>query len=275
MLVDINYVLDMAEKGGYAIPALNVYNLETVMGVIAAAEEAKSPVILQCYSRLFTNEEGYYAAPIIIAAAKKASVPVAFHLDHGSGRKEVQRALRSGATGIMIDGSTLPFDENVAITKSVVDDCNAIGVPVEGELGHIGVAKDGVSTEYTRVDEAVDFVNKTGVSCLAIMVGTAHGKYAQAPVLAIDRIAEIHAATKAHLVLHGGSGVPDDQIKAAIKAGIVKINFSTDLCLTFINKVFETSRDKIAIDMFMKEAVEAVKQFALGCIKLLGSEGKA
>ncbi len=275
MLVDINYVLDMAEKGGYAIPALNVYNLETVMGVIAAAEEAKSPVILQCYSRLFTNEEGYYAAPIIIAAAKKASVPVAFHLDHGSGRKEVQRALRSGATGIMIDGSTLPFEENVAITKSVVDDCTAIGVPVEGELGHIGVAKDGVSTEYTRVDEAVDFVNKTGVSCLAIMVGTAHGKYAQAPVLAIDRIAEIHAATKAHLVLHGGSGVPEEQIKAAIKAGIVKINFSTDLCLTFINKIFETSRDKIAIDMFMKEAVEAVKQFALGCIKLLGSEGKA
>ena len=275
MLVDINYVLDMAEKGGYAVPALNVYNLETVMGVIAAAEEAKSPLILQCYSRLFTNEEGYYAAPIIIAAAKKASVPVAFHLDHGAGRKEVQRALRSGATGIMIDGSTLPFDENVALTKSVVDDCAAIGVPVEGELGHIGVAKDGVSTEYTRVDEAVDFVNKTGVSCLAIMVGTAHGKYAQAPVLAIDRIAEIHAATKAHLVLHGGSGVPEEQIKAAIKAGIVKINFSTDLCLTFINKVFETSRDKIAIDMFMKEAVEAVKQFALGCMKLLGSEGKA
>lgn len=275
MLVSINYVLDMAEKGGYAVPALNVYNMETVMGVIAAAEEAKSPLILQCYSRLFTNEEGYYAAPVIIAAAKKASVPVAFHLDHGAGRTEVQRALRSGATGIMIDGSTLPFDENVALTAGVVADCNAIGVPVEGELGHIGAAADGVSTEYTHVDEAVDFVNKTGVSALAIMVGTAHGHYKQAPVIAVDRIAQIHAATKAHLVLHGGSGVPDEQIKAAIQAGIRKINFSTDLCLTFIDSILATSRDLIAVDKFMKDAIESVKQFALEKIRLLGSEGKA
>ncbi len=275
MLVGINHVLLMAEKGGYAVPAMNVYNMETVMGVIAAAEQAKSPVILQCYSRLFTNEEGYYAAPIIIAAAKKASVPVAFHLDHGASRFEVQRALRSEATGIMIDGSTLPFEENIALTKSVVDDCNAIGVAVEGELGHIGVAAEGVSTEYTTVDEAVEFVNRTGVSALAIMVGTAHGRYKQAPVLAIDRIAEIHAATKAHLVLHGGSGVPEEQIKAAIKAGITKINFSTDLCLTFIDKVLETSRELIAVDKFMKDAIGAVKEFALDKMRLLGSEGKA
>ncbi len=274
MLVGINHVLEMAQKGGYAVPAMNVYNMETVMGVIAAAEEAKSPVILQCYSRLFTNEEGYYAAPIIIAAAKKASVPVAFHLDHGASRFEVQRALRSDATGIMIDGSTLPFEDNIALTKSVVDDCNAIDVAVEGELGHIGVAAEGVSTEYTTVEEAVEFVNRTGVSALAIMVGTAHGHYKQAPVLAIDRIAEIHAATNAYLVLHGGSGVPDEQIKAAIKAGITKINFSTDLCLTFIDKVLETSRDLIAVDKFMKDAINAVKEFALDKIRLLGSEGK-
>ncbi len=275
MLVGINYVLEMAEKGGFAVPAMNVYNMETVMGVIAAAEEAKSPVILQCYSRLFTNEEGYYAAPIIIAAAKKASVPVAFHLDHGASRFEVQRALRNGATGIMIDGSTLSFEDNIALTKSVVDDCNAIDVAVEGELGHIGVAAEGVSTEYTTVEDAVEFVNRTGVSALAIMVGTAHGRYKQAPVLAIDRIAEIHAATKAHLVLHGGSGVPDEQIRAAIKAGITKINFSTDLCLTFIDKVLETSRELIAVDKFMKDAINACKEFALDKMRLLGSEGKA
>ena len=131
--------------------------------------------------------------------------------------------------GAMATPSTSPFEENVAILKNVVERAHAVGVSVEGELGHIGVAKDGVSTEYTKVDEAKKFVDETGVDSLAIMVGTAHGHYKQAPVLAIDRIAEIHAATKAALVLHGGSGVPDDQIQAAVKAGIRKINFGTDV----------------------------------------------
>ena len=274
MLINLKQILDMAEEGGYAIPAFNVYNMETVMGIIRAAEEAKSPVIIQSYSRLFTNEEGYFVSPIILAAAERASVPVCFHLDHGAGKTEVIRALRYGASGIMIDNSNLPFDENKKATKEVVEMCGTVGIPVEGELGHIGSVNDTEMQEFTKVDEAVEFVDKTGVCALAILVGTAHGRYKKAPKLDIRRISDIHKATDAHLVLHGGSGVPDDQLKAAVDAGIRKINFGTDVCYSFLDKVFETSRDLVAIDLFMKDAIESVKEFALTKIDLLGARNR-
>ncbi|MFR5855391.1 MAG: class II fructose-bisphosphate aldolase [Lachnospiraceae bacterium] len=241
MLTDMKTLLDIAEEKGCAIPAFNVYNAETALGAIFAAEEANSCVILQMYSRLFSNFEAQFMAPSILEAARNAKVKVAFHLDHGANDEVITKALRWGCTGVMRDASTSPFEENVAILKNVVERAHAVGVSVEGELGHIGVAKDGVSTEYTKVDEAKKFVDETGVDALAIMVGTAHGHYKQAPVLAIDRIAEIHAATKAALVLHGGSGVPDDQIQAAVKAGIRKINFGTDVCCAFLDEVRRTS----------------------------------
>lgn len=275
MLVGLKEILKTAEEKNFAVPAFNVYNMETVMGIMEAAEEMHAPIIIQSYSRLFTNKEGYFVAPIVLAAAKKASVPICFHLDHGAGKTEVTRALRWGATGIMIDKSTLSLAENIAQTKEIVEMCGAIGVSVEGELGHIGSVNDEISTNYTEVSDAVEFVEKTGVAALAVMVGTAHGRYKQAPKLAIDRIAEIHAATDAALVLHGGSGVPDSEIQAAVKAGIRKVNFGTDVCYSFLDKVFETSRDLIAIDLFMKDAIESVKQFGIGKIQLLGAEKKA
>ena len=273
MLVSLQTVLKIAEEKKCAIPAFNVYNAETALGAIFAAEEANSCVILQMYSRLFSNFEAGFMAPSILEAARNAKVKVAVHLDHGADNAVVIKALRWGCTGIMRDASTLPFEENVETLAQVVKSCHAVGVGVEGELGHIGSAKDGVPTDYTKVDEAVEFVNRTGVDALAIMVGTAHGHYKQAPVLAIDRIAEIHAATKAALVLHGGSGVPDDQIQAAIKAGIRKINFGTDVCCSFLDEVFKTSRDLLAIDLFMKEPIQAVKRFCLSKIQLLYAEG--
>ena len=276
MLVNLKEVLDIAEKGSFAVPAFNVYNMETVMGVIEAAEECNAPVIIQSYSRLFTNKEAYYLAPIVLAAAKKSRVPVCFHLDHGAGYNEVAKAVQYGCTGGMIDASTHLLEENIAITKKVTDICNELNIPVEGELGHIGSAANGdENAEYTKVDEAVKYVNETKVSALAIMVGTAHGHYKKAPKLAIDRIKEIKDATGIPLVLHGGSGVPDEEMTASIKAGIRKINFGTDICYSFLDKVFETSRDKIAIDMFMKDAIANVKAFAMGKIKLLGAENKA
>ncbi len=274
MLTGLKEILDMAEKGGFAVPAFNVYNMETVMGIIRAAEEAKAPVIIQSYSRLFTNGEGYFVSPIILAAAKQASVPVCFHLDHGAGLSEVTRALRYGASGIMIDKSALTFEENIDETKKIVDMCGSVGVAVEGELGHVGSVNDSEMQEFTKVDEAERFVDETGVTALAILVGTAHGRYKKAPKLDIERIADIHKAVKAHLVLHGGSGVPDDQLQAAIKAGIRKINFGTDVCYSFLDKVFETSRDLVAIDLFMKDAIENVKAFALTKIDLLGARGR-
>ncbi|MBQ7821220.1 MAG: class II fructose-bisphosphate aldolase [Clostridia bacterium] len=277
MLVSFNEILNIAEKGGFAVPALNVYNMETVMGVIAAAEELKAPVILQNYSRLFTNDEGFHLAPVIRAAAERASVPVCYHLDHGAGLNEVTRALRYGATGIMIDKSALCFDENISETKKIVDMCKAVGIGVEGELGHVGSAASGdeQTAEHTTAEDAKKFVEETGVSALAVAVGTAHGRYKKAPKLALDRIAEIHNATNAAIVLHGGSGVPDEEIRAAIKAGIRKINFGTDLCFAFLDNVFATSREVYAIDLFMRGAVNGVKEFAKEKIMLLGADNKA
>ena len=273
MLTDMKTLLDIAEEKGCAIPAFNVYNAETALGAIFAAEEANSCVILHMYSRLFSNFEAQFMAPSILEAARNAKVKVAFHLDHGANDEVITKALRWGCTGVMRDASTSPFEENVAILKNVVERAHAVGVSVEGELGHIGVAKDGVSTEYTKVDEAKKFVEETGVDALAIMVGTAHGHYKQAPVLAIDRIAEIHAATKAHLVLHGGSGVPDDQIQAAVKAGIRKINFGTDVCCALLDAFHKVDLDLLAVDLFMKEPIQNVKRFCLSKIELLGAVG--
>ncbi len=278
MLVGLKEILDMAQKGGYAIPAFNVYNMETVMGVLAAAEEAKAPVIMQVYPRLVKEETAYFLAPIALAAAKKASVPVCFHLDHGPSELEVTRMLSWGATGIMLDGSVLPYEENVALTKRVVDTCAHVGVAVEGELGHVGTVNDDGMGTFTDVDEAADFVKRTGVACLAVLVGNAHGRYKQPPKLDIERIANIYGATNhTPLVLHGGSGIPDDQIKLAVKAGIRKMNIATDICYAFLDAVTEELNNperSVALDNFMKYPIAKVKEFALEKIALLDATGK-
>ena len=279
MLVNLKQIIGMAEEGGYCIPAFNVYNIETVMGVIKAAEEAKAPVIIQVYPRLVNEEVGYYLAPAILAAAKKATVPVCFHLDHGPSEIEAQKLLYWGATGIMYDGSVHPFDENVKNTKHIVDICSAIDVYVEGELGHVGSVNDEAMEEFTDPDEAAEFVKKTGVTALAVLIGNAHGHYKKPPKIDIDRIKAIRQATGGiPLVLHGGSGIPDDQVKEAIKAGIRKMNIGTDVCCAFAEGTKETLDDpsrSIAIDVFMKHPIETVKKLALEKINLLGAQNKA
>lgn len=276
MLVSLREILCEAEKGGYAVPAFNVYNMETVMGVLHAAEAARSPVIMQIYSRLFDSENGKFAGANILAAAKVATVPVAFHLDHGATEAQVVGALDAGATGIMIDASKLEFDDNVAVTRKIVARCKAAGdIAVEGELGHVGTTKEEIGDNYTEPEAARRFVEKTGVEALAVAVGTAHGRYKKAPKLAIERTREIKKAAGVPLVLHGGSGVPDEEIRAAIGAGIRKVNFSTDLCYSFLDTVFATSREWVGIDLFMRDAVKAVEDFALSKIAVLGSAGQA
>jgi len=271
MILNLEEILAIAEKRSCAIPAFNVYNQETVLGVMNAALETRSPVIFQVYSRLFTGQIARYLAPMILEVIHALPTPAAFHLDHGAGIHEVQRALRCGASGIMIDTSTLPLAENIARTREVVALCAAVGVPVEGELGHIGSTRDEIITEHTRVDEAVTFVNETNVAALAVMVGTAHGRYPKAPEVNIARIAEIHQNVNAALVLHGGSGVPDAQIRTAIQAGIRKINFGTDLCYAFLDSVRKVPADIVAVDLFMAEPIQSVTAFAVGKIQLLGS----
>ena len=279
MLVNLEYVLDLAEKGNFAIPAFNVYNMESVMGVLKAAEETKAPIIMQVYPRLMKEETGYFLSPIIKAAAEKASVPVCFHLDHGPSELETTRSLRYGATGIMLDGSTLPFEENIALTKRVVETASYLNVQVEGELGHVGTTADSDMDEFTTPEDAKKFVEETGVACLAVAVGTAHGRYSKPPKLDIERIEAIRKATNnVALVLHGGSGVPDEEIKKAVKAGIRKMNFATDICYAFLDCCLEELQKPdrvVAIDNFMKKPIEAVKEFCITRIKLVGANGKA
>lgn len=277
MLVGLKEILKIAEEGEYCIPAFNVYNLETAKGVVRAAEELRAPIILQFYSRLVTSKVAEDVAPIILDMAHKATVPVCFHLDHGAGECEVVRSLRMGMTGIMIDASMEELEQNIQKTKAIVNLCDYVGVGVEGELGHIGKAADGdenAVTEYTRPDEAKKYVEETGVCALAVMVGTAHGRYKKAPVLDIERIKEIKKETDVALVLHGGSGVPDDQIQAAIKAGVRKMNFSTDLCYSFLDACRERDKSIVGIDLFMTEPIQRVQDFAGMKIKVLGANGK-
>jgi len=279
MLVNLKTVLDLAEKGGFAIPAFNVYNMESVIGVLEAAEEMKAPIIMQVYPRLMKEQTGYFLSPVIKAAAERATVPVCFHLDHGPSELETTRSIRYGATGIMLDGSTLPFEENIALTKGVVETCSYLDIQVEGELGHVGMTNDDDMDEFTTPEDAKRFVEETGVSCLAVAVGTAHGKYKKPPKLDIERIKEIRTATNnTALVLHGGSGVPDEEIRKAVAAGIRKMNFATDICYAFLDTCLEELQKPdraVAIDTFMKKPIEAVKNFCMTRIKLVGAENRA
>ena len=279
MLVTLQEIIGMAEAGNFCVPAFNVYNTETIMGVVKAAEEAKAPVILQVYPRLVNEEVGYYLAPAIVAAARKASVPVCFHLDHGPSEQEATRVLRWGATGVMLDGSVHPFEENIALTKHIVDVCSTIGVGVEGELGHVGSVNDDSMEEFTDPAEAGEFVKRTGVCCLAVLIGNAHGHYKKPPKLDIERVKAIREATGGlPLVLHGGSGIPDEQVKAAISAGIRKMNIGTDVCCAFAEGTKATLDDpkrSLAIDLFMKKPIEYVKDLAVSKIRLCGANGKA
>lgn len=279
MLVNFKQILDMAEEGNYCIPAFNVYNIETCMGAIAAAEELKAPCILQVYPRLMKEEVGYYLSPVVVAAANKATVPVCFHLDHGPSELETTRSLRWGATGIMLDGSALTFEENIALTKRVVGTCKYVNVQVEGELGHVGAVTDDSMDEFTVPGDAKIFVERTGVQALAVLVGNAHGRYKKPPKIDIQRIADIRKATNGTaLVLHGGSGIPDEAIKEAVKAGIRKLNVATDICYAFLDCVQEEINKPeriIAVDNFMKKPIEAVKEFCKTKVLLCGAEGKA
>lgn len=278
MLVTLGEIISAAEAGGYCVPAFNVYNAESIMGVIEAAEELSAPVIIQVYPRLVNEDIGYYIAPVALAAARRASVPVCFHLDHGPSEKQVTRMLRWGATGIMIDGSTLPFDENARLTRHIVEVCSEVGVEVEGELGHVGSVNDAAMDDFTDPAEAAEFVKRTGVCCLAVLVGNAHGHYKKRPKLDIERIRAIREATGGiPLVLHGGSGIPDDLVKEAIKAGIRKMNVGTDVCCAFAEgatRELNNPERSLAIDIFMKPAIASVKGLAMEKIKLTGAEGR-
>ncbi|QWT18246.1 class II fructose-bisphosphate aldolase [Collinsella sp. zg1085] len=234
MLVTTREMLQDARKHHYGVGAFNVENLEFVMAILAAAEETKSPVIMQTTPGTIKTAGLDYFYGMVAAAAARTDVPVALHLDHGDGFERCMQAMKTGYTSVMIDGSHVPFEENIAVTAPVARVGRALGIPVEAELGKVGGKEDdGPSVEgenpYTDPDEAVEFVERTGCTSLAIGVGTAHGIYAGTPHIQQDVVKAIASKLDIPLVLHGTSGVPDEQVAEAIQNGICKVNYATEL----------------------------------------------
>ncbi len=270
-----------ADKEGYAVGAFNVENMEMVMAVIKACEELKAPAILQTTPSTvkYAGLDMYHAN--VAAAAKKASVPIALHLDHGNSFELAMQALRVGYTSIMIDGSKLDFEENIALSKRVVDACKPSDIPVEAELGKVGGKEDDLSCDdpgYTDPEDAVRFATETGISSLAVAIGTAHGIYKGEPKLDVERLSEIRKRVSIPLVLHGASGVPDEAVKECIRRGISKVNFATELRIAFSDGIKAyLEKDPGAFDpkkycgVGMEHVTELVKKKILVC----GSDGKA
>ena len=282
MLVTAKEMLQKAREGKYAIGAFNVENMEMVMAVLAAAEAKNSPVIMQTTPGTikYAGVDYYYAN--VAAAAKRSSVPVVMHLDHGDSFQRTMAAYRAGYTSIMIDGSKLPFEENIDLTKRVVDACHPGDVYVEGELGKVGGKEDDLEGDddnpYTDPEEAKIFVEKTGVDYLAIGVGTAHGVYKGIPKVNTDLIATIHDMVDVPLVLHGTSGVPDEQVITAVKNGICKVNYATDLRIAFTRGAKEfMAEHPEAFDpkKYSKQGMVEVQKYVEQKIEVCGSVGKA
>ncbi len=238
MLVTTKEMLLDAQAGHYAVGAFNVESLEFVMAVIKAAEDKKSPVIMQTTPGTVKYANLDYFAAMCKVAADAASVPVAIHLDHGDGFDRCVQAMHAGYTSVMIDGSHVPFEDNIALTASVTKVATPLGIPVEAELGKVGGKEDdGPAVEgenpYTDPDEAEEFVARTGCGSLAVGVGTAHGVYKGTPHIEQGVLKEIRSRLEIPLVLHGTSGVPDDQVAEAIRNGICKVNYATELRQAF------------------------------------------
>lgn len=255
-----------AQKNGYAIAAFNIENMEMAQAVAWGAAKLNAPVIMQTTPSTlrYTGLNYYYA--IAKAAAESVSVPVAIHLDHGDSFELALQALHQGYTSIMIDGSQKNFEENIALTKSVVDACKASGIPVEAELGRVGGKEDGlVSGEagYTLPEEAAEFTERTGASTLAVGIGTAHGVYKSEPRLDVERLSAIRRLVSIPLVLHGASGLSDEAVRESIRRGICKVNFATELRIAFSNgvkQVFKETPDVFDPKKYMAAGRQSVQR---------------
>ena len=278
MLVNLNDVLKDAQKNHYGVGLFNTTDTDMLQAAIDAAEEARSPIVIGTAEVLLPFGDLKWIAPSIIAAARRASVPVVVHYDHGLTFERCMEALQLGFSSVMFDGSAGEYEKNIADTREVVKIAHAFGASVEGEIGHVGQAdaSDDQKTDmYTTVEEATSYLAATGVDALAIAIGTAHGAYKQKPKLDLARLSEIRQATDTPLVLHGGSGLTDDDFRNVIRDGIAKVNIFTDLCVAGSN----ACRDALAKDMAYLEMrnlkVEYIKQEVLKKMRLFGSVGKA
>ncbi|XHH09810.1 MAG: class II fructose-1,6-bisphosphate aldolase [Candidatus Bathyarchaeia archaeon] len=305
MLVTNKELMVAARKGGYAIGAFNVQNMESVKAIVEAAMEEKSPAILQITPSVIKYAGMGYITSIVKNAGKEATVPLTMHLDHGEDYETAIKCVDAGFTSVMIDGSFLKYEENIAVTKRVVDYAHAKGASVEAELGKLaGVEERSVEEKdaiLTDPNNAIDFVERTGVDTLAVAIGTSHGayKFKSASKLDLDRLKIINDKVGIPLVLHGASSVPawicekavkygavldgakgvaEDQLQAAIKLGIAKINIDTDLRLAFLStvrQVLTESPKEFDPRKILGPAKDSMKEVAKGKMRLFGSSGKA
>ncbi|NTW40502.1 MAG: ketose-bisphosphate aldolase [Cellulomonadaceae bacterium] len=283
MLLTGSELLAVANDNNFAIPAFNVADYSMFNGLVAIAEKLRAPMIVAIHP----NEVGILGEDVmasVIQKCRKASVPIAIHWDHGATYEQILKAIQIGFTSVMIDASMLPFEENVALTKKVVHAAHAVGVSVEGELGTIGktdgYAEDGSDKIiYTSPEDAVAFVEQTGVDSLAIAIGTCHGIYPadMTPELKLDLLKEIKAAVTIPLVLHGGSNNPDAEIGQSVTLGVNKINISSDIKVAYHNKLREVLKDVNLRepDSIHPPCIEAMQAVAAQKMELFQTVGKA
>jgi ketose-bisphosphate aldolase len=277
-------LLERAKAGHYAVPAFNTNNLEYTQAILRAASELKAPVILEAAQSEVDYMDGHVFVAMVTQMVSKLSIPVGIHLDHGPDYEETVRCLNYGFTSVMYDGSGVSLDENIAITKMVVKAAHACGVTVEGEVGVIGQAADspeGKQSDMIGIADPGDcerFVKETGVDCLAAAIGNAHGIYKKKPELRFDVLAEIEKRVKIPLVLHGGTGIPEDDLRKAITMGVSKINFSTVMRKGCLETLAETLRNNPGDWDLMKlltPAKEKMVEIAKQHIKMCMSDNKA
>jgi fructose-bisphosphate aldolase, class II len=283
MLTTGKAILDVANENSFAVPAFNISDWAMFQGIVEISEETNAPLIVAIHP-----DEVKHIGPDmitgIIARAHRSTVPIAIHWDHGADYDEVLTAIQYGFTSVMIDGSLKPFEDNLAITRKVTDSAHAVGISVEGELGTIGgndsYAEAGAAEIiYTDPDDAVTFVERTGVDSLAIAIGTFHGFYPAhlKPELRLDLLKEIKSRVQIPLVLHGGSGNPDDEILQAARIGINKINISTDIKVAYHNKMREVLGNDPKVrepNAIQPACLDAMKAVAAQKIELFGAAGK-
>ena len=278
-LVTSKKMLLDAQKGGYAVGAFNVENMEMVKAVIAAAEELNAPVMLQTTPSTVKYGSLETYAAIVAAEAKKATVPVC-HLDHGNSYELAMAAIEAGYSSVMIDGSHESLENNIAITKKVVEDAEKKEIPVEAELGKVGGKEDDLEAEAdmnTDPIEAKQFVDRTRVSSLAIAIGTAHGFYAGTPVLDKERVSEIKALVSVPLVLHGASGLSNEEIKECVNRGMCKVNFATELRVAYtdaVKRLLEEKPETFDPKKIGEVGMLAVKELAVNRMKVCGCVNK-
>lgn len=282
MLVNMCDMLEHAKNEGYAVPHLNINNLEWTKYILEACEELRTPLILGVSEGAAKYMGGYNTVAKMVNGLLEdlnITIPVALHLDHGSSLEVCLKAMKAGFSSVMIDASKYELDENISITSSVVNEAKKYNVSVEAEVGHVGGQEDGVADElmYAKVDDCIRFVKETNVNFLAPALGSVHGLYKGEPKLDFERMKKIKEETNVPLVLHGGTGIPDNQIRQAINCGICKININTELQIAWSNAVREFVKNSEAYDprKIISSGEKAIKETIKNKVILFGSNNKA